>query len=74
MKVRIEGDFLAAEPWEFHGKEGFSVSILQDASTAKLSVSKDDAPAQWPSRMTPVVIEGTVRPGYEGRGFKTQVQ
>jgi hypothetical protein len=73
MQVLVEGLFLAAEPWEFEGRSGFTVSILQDIASAKVTVRTDVAPAKWPERMTPVRIEGSVRPGWEGRGFKVEV-
>jgi hypothetical protein len=73
MRVQIEGEFLGAEEWDFNGQQGFTISILQGNSTAKMSVRKDEAPA-FPERMTPVIVHGVVRPGYEGKGFKVGIE
>jgi hypothetical protein len=71
MQVTLNGEFLHAEPTK-SGK-GHMVTILQTKGSCDL-YAPNEGGFQWPSRMSPVVIEAVVRPGYEGRGFQATVQ
>jgi hypothetical protein len=74
VQVRIDGEFLAADEYDFQGAQGFTISILQETASAKVSCRKEDAPTAWPDRMTPVEIEAVIQPGFENRGFKARVK
>jgi hypothetical protein len=76
MRATIEGRILGLEAWDFEGKTGHTLEVLQRNGRneiARLQVPNEYDLSSVPPENAPARCEVDIRTGFGGKGFKLRL-
>jgi hypothetical protein len=73
LLATVKGDFTSLEKWDYEGKSGFTLCIVQSDEVIRIQCQAEDL-ANLPKfdKYQPTAINVRINRGYEGKGYKSR--